>query len=293
MTPEEYYALTNTTEQSLIHGGKAVDPVAKDDSTMPIWSDRAARARWIVHNSFWTTISTISSSSSEQGGNNEDLDENDPPKTFGNIRSVTDGASSQSSTGQPIFLLPDVDPSAKDIINGDGSIILTFSEASLAERVTQDGKTCGGQDVGMPTCGQVALYGKAVRVNGHIQKTAMKNFEKTHPLAPWLANGGSHMEGGYYTIALEKVLILDYFGGVAEVDVEEYLAYSFGGEAKEAWLRRPVSMSTTTVLFLVLFPLTFIAGWKANSHMTTPRVGYESVTVDHQHPDTTRRSEFV
>ena len=282
VTPEDYYALTNTIERSLIHGGKSIDPAVKDDATMPIWSERAARARWIVHNSLWTTISTVSSSSGEEGDNKEDLHENDPPKTFGNIRSITDGASLQSSTGQPVFMLPDVDPTAKDIASGDGSIILTFSEAALAERVTEDGATCGGQDEGMPTCGQVALYGKADRVNGHIQETALKNFEKTHPLAPWLAKGGSHMEGGYYTVVLEKVLILDYFGGVAEVDVEDYLAYSFGDDEK-TWLWPTWS---TPVLLSVLLPLAFVAGWKANSQMT-PKVGYQSVTVDHD-PDTTR-----
>lgn len=127
------------------------------------------------------------------------------------------------SSGLPVFYLPTPDPTNIDV--GDNpTIALTFTEAALAERVDDDGKTCGGSDVGDPTCAQVLLQGTAIPVKDKAMlKQAEKAFGVRHPLAPWLAEGGSHTGGGYYTMDLAEVTILDYYGGTTAVGVDEYL----------------------------------------------------------------------
>jgi hypothetical protein len=213
VTPDEYHSAE--VEVHIIEGGSQIDSIAVDDKEVPAWEDYVARSRWVVHHSLFSTISTLSDTA--------DAD------AFGNIRSITDGDSLSSSTGRPIFYLPDVDPSAVDMSESEDQIILTFSEAALAQRVTDDGKTCAGQMAGMPTCAQVALYGKAVKNDN---ENALEYFGNYHPLAPWLAQGGSHMSGDYYTIEIEKIMLLDYFGGPKDVDVKEYLEYEFAPAPK-------------------------------------------------------------
>jgi len=193
-----------------IKGGYKLDSFDVKDKDIPSWDDYPARSRWVVRHSLFTSISTT--------------DVEDADATFGNIRSITDGDSLTSSTGLPIFYLPDVDPTAVAMSKSNNEIILTFSEAALAQRVTDDGKTCGGLMAGMPTCAQVALYGKAVPTS---DSNTLSYFSSSHPLADWLSKGGSHMSGGYYTIQLRKVVILDYFGGPTKIPIEDYLAYQF------------------------------------------------------------------
>lgn len=227
VTPDQYHSAE--VEVHNIEGGSQIDSIAVDDKEVPAWDDYVARSRWVVHHSLFSTISTLSDAA--------DAD------AFGNIRSITDGDSLSSSTGRPIFYLPDVDPSAVDMSESDDQIILTFSEAALAQRVTDDGKTCAGQMAGMPTCAQVALYGKAVK---NENENALEYFGNYHPLAPWLAQGGSHMSGDYYTIEIEKIILLDYFGGPKDVDVKKYLEYEFAPASKANSIYKDSIHSSTT-----------------------------------------------
>lgn len=170
----------------------------------PDWHDPVARARWVVRHGLWCTVSTTHE------------------VAFGNIRSVT----LFDDTGRPVFFVFDVDPTAQDIAR-DPTIVLSFSEASLAERV-MEGRPCGPQGAGWPTCAQVLLYGRAVAMDPDDKHyaAALHAFGQTHPLAPWLAQGGSHMPGKYYTIDLKRVVVQDYFGGPVEVSSEDYMRYS-------------------------------------------------------------------
>jgi len=47
-----------------------------------------------------------------------------------------------------------------------------------------------------------------------------------HPFAPWLAKGGAHTGGTYYTIDVSSLVFLDSYGGPAKLSVEDYLAAS-------------------------------------------------------------------
>lgn len=213
ITAEEYYQATPSPHE--IREGEHVKPVSKSLGTkIPDWNNTIVRARWITYHSRWGTVST-----SKHRNHEGDY--------FGNIRSITDGPYCESSTGRPIFQFPDADPTAKDLSNNN-SMALTLSEASIAARVASDtGAPCGGKDAGSPLCAQLVLYGKAVPINPLSMKFrhALAWFQSTHPLAPWLNEGGSHMSGTYYTMDVEKIMILDYFGGYKEVRVGDYLQY--------------------------------------------------------------------
>jgi len=175
---------------------------------VPDWKNKAERARWVVAHSLWTTVSTISVRLHGSG--------------WGNIRSTVDGTSYETSTGKPVFYLPKPDPTHVDV-QTNPTVSLTFSEAALAERLDDNGASCGARDAMDPLCARVVITGKAVEVPD--PKTALEAFKKKHTLAPWLAKGGAHTGGNYYTIEPEQVTILDFYGGATSIAVSEYLAW--------------------------------------------------------------------
>jgi len=178
-----------------------------NDALIPYALDTVARSRWLVFNSLWMTIST---SSVHLDG-----------KPWGNIRSVVDGKSLELSKGLPMFYLPTPDPTTIDITY-DNRIILTFSEAALAKRVDSDGNACGGQRAESPTCANIHLSGTAVPLDDTEITIAKGAFRERHPLASWLAEGGGHTGGGYFTIDIDNIS----FSGLTSLSVEEYLAWS-------------------------------------------------------------------
>jgi len=200
--------------------------VAPDKDEVPDWDKKVERTRWIVAKSLWGTISTISVRL--QGS------------PWGNIRSVVDGSSYKESTGKPVFYLPKPDPTAIDV-NNNPTITLTFSEAALAERLDEKGQVCGGLDPNDPLCAQVTIVGKAVPVDDSTKTKAEAAFGTRHPLAPWLAKGGSHTGGTYFTIEPEYISILDYYGGATEVSVKDYLEWKVPSKTQhESFLRGAV-----------------------------------------------------
>ena len=107
----------------------------------------AARARWLVYHSLWSSVATVSV---RLGG-----------KPWGNVRSIADGIGT-NSTGLPVFYLPTADPTSVDVASNSHATI-SFSEASLVERVdpkSRPGMRCGGMDVEDPTCARLFLSGK-------------------------------------------------------------------------------------------------------------------------------------
>ena len=142
------------------------------------------------------------------------------------------------------------------------TIALTFSEAALAEKASSSGKACNGLDAGNPLCGRVVLRGKAVPLTD--TKTAQQIFATRHPLAPWLATGGAHTGGTYFTIELETVSILDFFGGSRPVDVQEYLSWDSTATSKSI----PVGKATSRMDGSVE-PTHMLRGMKAKASIQT------------------------
>ena len=171
----------------------------------------AARARWIVYHSLWTSVGTISVRL--QG------------KPWGNVRSVADGVDA-NSTGLPVLYLPTPDPSSIDVA-ANPHVTLSFSEAALVDRVTprsRPGMRCGGMDAEDPLCARLHMMGKLRQLSLQAEIDQAKvNLAARHPLAPWLATGGAHTGGAYYTLDVESLTMLDYYGGPSPLTLKEYL----------------------------------------------------------------------
>ena len=209
--------------------GKCVDKKsAAVEEAPPPWKDTAARARWLVSHSMWTAISTTS------------VRLKGAP--WGNVRSIADAV---SSTGEPYFYLPAPDPTQTDV-SADAQITLSLTEAALPERAGVNGsKPCGGMDAEDPTCARIHLSGVAAALTSNATiKQAEAALKAKHPLAPWLAQGGAHTGGTYYTIKIDSIEFLDFYGGFANLSVAEYLAYKPSADSPARLA--PVEAPTTT-----------------------------------------------
>lgn len=193
-----------TRRRSGAPGGGAADP-----RSPPAGSEAAKRARWLVYHAVWASLGTVSVRLKG--------------RPWGNVRSVADGVGA-NSTGLPVLYLPTPDPTAADI-EADARATLSLSEASLRERVTPAGLLCGGRDPEDPTCARLHLSGTLRRLSdaGEVAR-AEESLGARHPFAPWLAQGGAHTGGDYFTIELESLVFFDNYGGPAELSVEDYLA---------------------------------------------------------------------
>lgn len=176
----------------------------------PPWNQTAARARWLVYHSVWGSVGTIS------------VHLEGAP--WGSMRSVADGVG-RNSTGTPVLYIPSPDPLAVNV-GKDNHATLSFSEAALTQRFSSKG-TCNGTDTEDPTCAQITLSGRlrVLSETSEVQQARI-NLGQRHPLAPWLAQGGAHTGGNYYTIDIDSITFLDFYGGPAKISVAEYLAAS-------------------------------------------------------------------
>jgi len=176
----------------------------------PPWNQIAARARWLVYHSIWGSVGTTS------------VHLKGAP--WGGMRSMADGLG-KNSTGIPALYIPTPDPLAINL-RKDSHATLSFSEAALTERFSSNG-TCGGRDTEDPTCAQITLSGQLRALSKPSEiKQAEINLGQRHPLAPWLAAGGDHTGGKYYTMDIDHIMFLDYYGGPARLTVADYLAAS-------------------------------------------------------------------
>ena len=222
VTPKEYFAATPEHDTPSWPPGRRMEEETNAlitahhpqiTSTPPPWNQTAARARWLVYHSIWTSIGTISvgSSGTIKGS------------PWGNIRSVADGMLT-NSTGLPVLYVPTPDPTAKDLA-ADPSCTLSFSEAALKERMTTKGAVCGGKDAMDPTCARLHMHGHLVPLTDKKDiAQAEVDLGQRHPLAPWLAGGGAHTGGSYYTVHIDSLMFLDYYGGPAKLTPKDYMA---------------------------------------------------------------------
>jgi hypothetical protein len=122
----------------------------------------------------------------------------------------------------PIVYVPTPDPTHIDL-QADSRATISFTEAALGER-SQGGTCDGGMDAEDPTCARLVLSGRMRALNGTEMELAKVSLAARHPLAPWLAGGGAHTGGNYFTMELDSLTFFDYYGGPADVSVEQYLA---------------------------------------------------------------------
>lgn len=174
--------------------------------TPPSPTDKAATARWMVHNNKWGTFSTINSR--ERLG-----------APFGNIASFSDGAPNES-TGTLYFLHSNLDSSMKDVMVDD-SVSFTLSEAQMGYCQQME------YDMEDPRCARLNLSGKLVELSDKMEiEEAKKAVFSKHPsMEEWYGMGDDDPSGHdfhFWKMELEEIWLVDFFGGAAHVGTEAW-----------------------------------------------------------------------
>lgn len=172
-------------------------PLSKSQYDPPPRFEKAKTARYIVHNSDWGSVSTISVSMTGV--------------PFGVVESFSDGTVS-NSTGVPYFYVAKFDPVVKNI-EANKLSSLALSEAQNGYCKAHD------WDPESPLCSRVTLIGKLVHVSHEEEKFAQDALFSRHPAMKTWPKGHNWQT---LKLVITDVWLVDIFGGATMVPVEDY-----------------------------------------------------------------------
>jgi len=166
----------------------------------PPYYEEARMARYIMHQSDWTSMATFSTRM--------------PGYPTANVFSVSDGTVDKS-TGIPYFYLSDLELSMHDLkANNKASITMSLAQGDYCKKLEYDAED--------PRCAHLILTGKIVTLdeNSDEYTLAKEGLFNRHPEMPtWPASHG----WTFRKLDIENIMLLDFFGGVKTPTVEEYL----------------------------------------------------------------------
>ncbi|XP_055303118.1 protein CREG1-like [Sitodiplosis mosellana] len=177
--------------------GLIVPPPYRDYGKIPHYV-----ARYLVHKSNWTSMGTISSQSFFQGF------------PMVNVISIADSANNGPSTGHIYFLLTDLDFTGQDLAIDNKLTAMFTEDQDLA-------CTSKNIDTMEPTCARAIFTGKVVRLipGTDEHKQAAEWYTDRHPASiKWQ----STHEFYFCKLDIEQIAVLDYYGGVNYVSVDDY-----------------------------------------------------------------------
>ncbi|KAL1505872.1 hypothetical protein ABEB36_005329 [Hypothenemus hampei] len=181
---------------------RIIEITAVMDTTQPPSFDKYAKmARYIIHNSQWISVATISTQNNING------------QPFVSLKSFSDGPM-DNSTGIPYLYMTDQDMSAQDLLKNNHVTVM----ATLAQSGYCKDKNYDPQD---PRCPKVMLTGQYLKLDQSSWEYdfGQKSLFARHPqMKKWPKAHGFYVA----KIDIQQVLVLDYFGGVKHVDVEDY-----------------------------------------------------------------------
>ncbi|XP_042883228.1 protein CREG1-like [Penaeus japonicus] len=166
--------------------------------------DQVAKvARYIVHTSDWATVATFSTQSVIEG------------YPFGNILSMSDGPIDKSS-GTPYMYLTRLDFTALDLEKDNrASLTMTEAQSDYCHKKEYDPED--------PRCARILITGEIVKVeNGTAEwgfaEAAM--FSRHPVMKTWPADHKFF----FAKMNIMNIYVLDFFGGAAKVDINEYFS---------------------------------------------------------------------
>jgi len=166
----------------------------------PPYFKYAKMARYIMHVSDWTSMATFSVQM--------------PGYPKANVFSVSDGTLEKSS-GIPYFYLSDMEISVHDLAaNNKASITMSLAQGDYCKKNNLDPED--------PLCAHLILTGKVVTLdeNSDEYKFAHEGLFSRHAeMSQWPSNHGWTVR----KLDIENIMLLDYFGGVKFIDIDEYL----------------------------------------------------------------------
>ncbi|EYU44696.1 hypothetical protein ABFS82_08G016100 [Erythranthe guttata] len=181
--------------QGSVHGRPLLTSLP---AARPRRGDAAPFARWLVSQSSWGVLNTISS---EWGG-----------APFGNVVSFSDGLP-EKGKGVPYFYLTELDPTASNALK-DNRSSFTISEYNLG--------TCGKADPENPTCSKITLVGKLKQIDGssdeaEVARTAL--FTKHPEMKTWPKSHKFQV----FKLEIENIFMINWYGGPKPITVDQYL----------------------------------------------------------------------
>ncbi|XP_051141502.1 uncharacterized protein LOC127258621 [Andrographis paniculata] len=188
-----------------VHDSVIGRPLLIPNARRPNPDDAASFARWLVSQSSWGVLNTISN---EWGG-----------APFGNVVSFSDGEPDKGK-GIPYFYLTTLDPTASNALK-DPRSSLTISEYSLG--------TCDKTDPENPSCAKITLIGKLKLLDGKSKDAEFGRsalFAKHPEMKSWPP--GHNFE--VYKLNIEKIFMINWFGGPKPLTVEQYLQAKVSAE---------------------------------------------------------------
>ncbi|XP_030757918.1 protein CREG1-like [Sitophilus oryzae] len=183
----------------LLISGNAIDKIDSSDPPSP--DNTPLMARYIVHNTDWASVATISTQNSILG------------YPFVSLKSFCDGPV-DNSTGIPYFYMTGMDVSSKDLENNNSVTIMT----SLAEGDFCSGNEYDPQD---PRCPKVMITGKFVKLPESDSEFAFANqslFERHPEMSSWPQDHNFYVA----KIDMEQICVLASFGGIIYVSLSDY-----------------------------------------------------------------------
>jgi len=176
--------------------------LAAAEAKPPPFVEKAATARWLVHNAEYAFQSTISVA---LGG-----------MPFGNVQSMSDGTvgASDNSTGVPYFYVSPLDTSMIDVA-ANPAVSLTITEEQI--NATCSTKKYDPED---PRCARVTLSGSMVEVTDadETEQAQAALFSRHPAMAGW---PGDH-SFAFWKVDIKNIWLIDYFGGAANISTADY-----------------------------------------------------------------------
>jgi len=173
---------------------------------IPPVEEPAKLARWIIHNSYWASMGTISAREPTTG------------YPFSNPWDISDGASPDVSTGIPYMYFTDMEMSVIDLkVDNRLTLSVTLDQGDYCRDQ--------GMDAQDPPCGRVILTGTSIALEkGSVEyEFAKESMFAKHPgMSYWPEDHGFY----FAKLNVEYITLLAGFGGVTPVPVEDYFAAS-------------------------------------------------------------------
>jgi len=163
--------------------------------------EKVAMARYIVHVSETCHMSTISTVPGLEG------------YPFSNAKTVSDGATLETSSGVLYFYTSPMDYTSADLeVDARASVSFTLAESYCADMdwIAQD-----------PRCPRLLITGEVEAVEGEEKEVARAALFERYPVMEFWPED----HGFFFTkLVPRSILLLDTFGGAADIAPEEYFA---------------------------------------------------------------------
>jgi len=172
------------------------------DSLEPPPHEQVARmARYVLHQSDWTSMATLSSRRNFSG------------YPTANVFSVSDGPTGNSS-GTPYFYLSAWELSSHDLMkNNRASITMSLAQGQYCKVNEIDPED--------PTCAHVIFTGRILFLKEGDEEAdfARKALFTRHPAMEGWPKGH---QWSFAKLKIEDIMLLDYYGGVKHINIQDY-----------------------------------------------------------------------